>query len=280
MARSLGIDVGVGKGLDVVLLDERLVPLHISSRVRVPDVAHLVGDLRPDVIAIDSPPRWAASGRSRLTERELAALNISSFNTPSASHGAGNRFFAWMETGFEVFAQAAAAGFPAYSAGSPRGKALEVFPHATAVVLAGCLTPKGTRKHPWRSAVLRAQGVRTDELSSPDRVDAALAALTGLYALDGKRFAPGDPREGVIVVPSASLPASPYRRGNAVPRDAQPLFTYCACGDSTCDRLVRGEFAPGHDAKRKAMLWARAREGADALDELTSRGWKKPPEMR
>jgi len=280
VARSLGIDVGVGKGLDIVLLDERLVPLHVSSRVHVPDVGHLVRDLRPDVIAIDSPPRWAASGRSRLTERELAALNISSFNTPSASHGAGNRFFAWMETGFEVFAQAAAAGFPVYSAGSPRGKALEVFPHATAVVLAGGLAPKGTRKHAWRSAVLRAQGVRTDQLSSPDRIDAALAALTGLYALDGRRFAPGDPREGVIVVPSASLPASPYRRGNAVPRDAQPLFTYCACGDTACDSLVRGEFAPGHDAKRKAMLWARAREGADALDELTSRGWKKPPEMR
>lgn len=278
--RSLGIDVGVSKGLDVVLLDERLVPLHVASRVHVADMERLIGDLRPDVVAIDSPPRWASSGRSRRTERELAALNISSFNTPSASHGAGNRFFAWMETGFEVFAQAAAAGFPVYSAGSPRGKALEVFPHATAVVLAGGLAPKGTRKHAWRSAVLRAQGVRTDQLSSPDRIDAALAALTGLYALDGKRFAPGDPREGVIVVPSASLPASPYRRGNAVPRGAQPLFTYCACGDAACDRLVRGEFAPGHDAKRKAMLWAQAREGADALDELTSRGWKKPPEMR
>jgi predicted nuclease with RNAse H fold len=278
--RSLGIDVGVGKGLDVVLLDERLVPLHVSSRVHVRDVGRLIRELRPDVVAIDSPPRWAPSGRSRLTERELAALNISSFNTPSESHGKGNRFFAWMEVGFEVFAHAAAAGFPAYSAGSPRGKALEVFPHATAVVLAGCLAPKGARKHTWRTAVLRAQGVRTHELGSADRIDAALAALTGLYALDGKRFAPGDPREGVIVVPSAALPAVPYRPGTAAPREAQPLFTYCACGDLGCDQLVRGEFAPGHDAKRKAMLWRRAREGAEALDELKSRGWKAPPEMR
>lgn len=280
MARSLGIDVGVGKGLDIVLLDERLVPLHLASRVHVPDVRRLIDELRPDVVAIDSPPRWAASGRSRLTERELASLNISSFNTPSEAHGVGNRFFAWMEVGFEVFAQAAAAGFPAYAAGKVRGTSVEVFPHATAVVLAGCLAPKGTRKYAWRSAVLRAQGVRTDELSSPDRVDAALAALTGLYALEGKRFAPGDPREGVIVVPAASLPASPYRRGTAVPRDAQPLFTFCACGVDGCNQLVRGEFAPGHDAKRKAMLWTRAREGAEALDELRSRGWKMPPEMR
>jgi predicted nuclease with RNAse H fold len=269
--RSLGIDVGVSKGLDVVLLDERLVPLHVASKVRVTDVAHLIGDLRPDVVAIDSPPRWAASGRSRRTERELAALNISSFNTPSEAHGAGNRFFAWMEVGFEVFAAAESAGFPPYSAGAPRGRSLEVFPHATAVVLAGCLAPNGTGKRAWRTAVLRAQGVRTDELGSPDRIDAALAALTGLYALEGKRFAPGDPGEGVIVVPSVTLPAAPYRRGAALPREAERLFRYCAC-DPSCGKPVRGEFAPGHDAKRKATLWRRAREGAEALDELSSRG--------
>jgi predicted nuclease with RNAse H fold len=278
--RALGFDVGVGRGLDAVLLDERLVPLHVSSRVPVADVERLITELRPDVVAIDSPPRWAPSGTSRLTERQLAALNISSFNTPSEAHGTGNRFFAWMEVGFEVFARAAAAGFQVYAAGNPRGTAMEVFPHASAVVLAGCLPPKGARKHAWRAAVLRARGVRTDELGSADRIDAALAALTGLYALEGKRFAPGDPREGVIVVPSASLPATPYRHGSAPPREAQPLFTYCACGDPACDRLVRGEFAPGHDAKRKATLWARAREGAEALDELRVRGWQPPPEMR
>ena len=76
------------------------------------------------------------------------------------------------------------------------------------------------------------------------------------------------------MVPSAALSATPYRHGSAAPRETQPLFTYCACGDPACDRLVRGEFAPGHDAKRKAMLWKRAREGADALDELAARGWE------
>jgi predicted nuclease with RNAse H fold len=278
--RSMGVDVGVGKGLDVVLLDERLVPLQVRSHVRVSDIAAMIGDLRPDVIAIDSPPRWAATGRSRRTERELAALNIQSFNTPSAEHGIGNKFFDWMQVGFEVFAQAADAGFPTYGAGSPKGKALEVFPHASAVVLAGALPPKGVSKRVWREAVLRARGVRTDELSSQDRIDAALAALTGLLALDGKRFAPGDPSEGVIVVPSASLPAKPYKHAAAPPRDAEPLFSFCACGDPACQQLVKGQFAPGHDAKRKAMLWTRAREGADALDELKERGWKRPPEMR
>jgi predicted nuclease with RNAse H fold len=252
----------------------------VISHARVADVERLIREMHPDVVAIDSPPRWAASGRSRRTERELASLNIQSFNTPSHEHGERTTFFAWMKVGFEVFAQAAAAGFPTYAAGSPRGKALEVFPHASAVVLAGGLAPKDAKKHAWRTAVLRTQGVRTDELTSPDRIDATLAALTGLLALEGKRFAPGDPTEGVIVVPSASLPASPYRAMARPPKDAQPLFHYCGCGDPTCDQLVRGEFAPGHDAKRKAMLWTRAREGTEAVDELKDRGWKLPPEMR
>jgi predicted nuclease with RNAse H fold len=278
--RSLGIDVGVGKGLDVVVLDERLVPLHVRSHVRVADVSRLIEELGPDVVAIDSPPRWASSGRSRRTERELASLNIQSFNTPSQDHGDGNRFFAWMQVGFEVFARAAEVGFPTYGAGSPRGRALEVFPHASAVVLAGALPPKATAKRAWREAVLRNQGVRTDDLTSIDRIDAALAALTGLMALDGKRFAPGDPAEGVIVVPSVTLPATPYKAAIAGPRDAQPLFAYCACGDMDCDELVQAEFAPGHDAKRKAMLWARARQGVEALEELSTRGWRLPPEMR
>jgi predicted nuclease with RNAse H fold len=278
--RALGIDVGVDKGLDVVLLDERRVPLLVLSGVKPAQIELVLGETLPDVVAIDSPPRWAASGRSRRTERELAALNIQSFNTPSAAHGKGNRFFAWMEVGFEVFRHAEAAGYRTYGGGSPRKTAMEVFPHATAVVLAGALSPKGVGKKAWREGVLRAQGVRIDELTTIDRVDAALAALTGLLVLDGKRFAPGDPTEGVIVVPAASLPAHPYKRAAATPAAATPLFSYCECGDPGCDELVRGSFAKGHDAKRKAMLWTRAREGAEALEELTRRGWQVPPEMR
>jgi len=278
--RALGIDVGVDKGLDVVLLDERRVPLLVLSGVKPAQIERVLGETLPDVVAIDSPPRWAASGRSRRTERELAALNIQSFNTPSAAHGKGNRFFAWMEVGFEVFRHAEAAGYRTYGGGSPRKTAMEVFPHATAVVLAGALSPKGVGKKAWREGVLRAQGVRIDELTTIDRVDAALAALTGLLVLDGKRFAPGDPTEGVIVVPAASLPAHPYKRAAATPAAATPLFSYCECGDPACQELVRGSFAKGHDAKRKAMLWARAREGAESLEELTRRGWQVPPEMR
>ena len=277
--RSLGIDVGVTKGLDLVLMDERRVPLAVRAHVGPGEVGALMDELRPDVIAIDSPPRWAASGHSRRTERELASCNIQSFNTPSRAHGRGNAFFRWMEVGFEVFRVANEHGFSTYSAGSPKGRAMEVFPHATAVVLAGSLPPKGDSKHGWREQVLRAQGVRTDELTSGDRIDAALASLTGLIALGGKRFAPGDPKEGVIVLPVSTLPAKPFRRAARAPAVVAPLFNYCACRDPACDELVRSEFAPGHDAKRKAALWRQAREGQEAIDELQERGWKLPPEM-
>jgi predicted nuclease with RNAse H fold len=280
--RVLGIDVGVGKGLDVVLLDRSLVPLRVASRVAVDDVGALIDEAKPDAIAIDAPPSWAPTGRSRMTERLLAEMNIHAFNTPAAAHARGNRFYGWMEVGFRVFAVAAEHGYERYRAGEPRGTAMEVFPHASATVLAGALPPPRVSKRDWRTRVLRANGVRTETLTTPDRVDAALCALTGLLALQGRRFAPGDPKEGVIVLPTASLPARPYRHAppDAAGESTIPLFRECACGVAGCHELTRAEFAPGHDAKRKSMLWRAAREGQEAIEELRRRGWALPPEVR
>ena len=280
--RALGIDVGVGKGLDLVLMDERRVPLRIVSRLPVERLGASIQELTPDVVAIDAPPAWAPAGRSRKTERLLAEFNIHAFNTPAASHAKGQPFYAWMEVGFRAFRVAAEQGFARYAAGEPRGTAMETFPHASAAVLAGCLPPKGVRKKAWRERVLRAQGVWTDELTTADRIDAALCALTGIIALSGRHFAPGDPREGVIVLPVVTLPARPFRPcpAEAIDETTLPLFRSCACGDPSCHELTRGEFAPGHDAKRKSMLWHHVREGQESIDELRRRGWEIPPEMR
>jgi predicted nuclease with RNAse H fold len=281
--RALGIDVGASrKGLDVVLLDDARRPLRIVSRVPIERLGLLIRELDPDVIAIDAPPAWAPNGSSRLTERLLASVNIHAFNTPSPRDGSGHPFYAWMEVGFEASRVAGARGFPRYRAGNPRGTAMEVFPHGSAAVLAGCLPPNGTRKKAWRARILVAHGVPVAELTTADRVDAALCALTGILALEGHRFAPGDPKEGVIVLPAASLPAHPYRPAPVEAHDDAtiPLFRECACGDPTCHELTRTEFAPGHDAKRKSHLWASARSGVTAIDELRRRGWAIPPEMR
>lgn len=281
--RALGIDVGVRKGLDLVLLDEDRSVLDTARRVTPAELARVVGDLGPDVVAIDAPPAWASTGRSRLTERELRLFGIQSFNTPSDPQMADHPFYEWMTVGFEVF-RAVEASFPRYRAGSVKGTAIEVFPHATAVVLAGCLPPKGLSAYGWRRGVLGAHGVDARALRSADQVDAALAALTGQYALQRRFSAPGDPREGQIVLPVATLPAHPFRRGVLPSRgDGQPALpgmTACGCGDPSCSALTAREFAPGHDAKRKSALWALARSGEVAVDELKRRRWTLPPEMR
>lgn len=280
--RALGIDVGVRKGLDLVLLEGRAV-IDTARRVRVEELARLVGDLGPDVVAIDAPPAWASTGRSRLTERELRWFGIQSFNTPSDDQMAEHPFYEWMTVGFEVF-RALQASFPRYRGGSVKGTAIEVFPHASAVVLAGCLPPKGVAPHAWRRQVLRAQGLDEEALRSADQVDAALAALTGGFALERRFSAPGDPREGQIVVPAVALPGRPYRRGRAPARrpgqPALPGMSACACGEASCTATTAREFAPGHDAKRKSTLWALARSGQEAVEELERRGWAPPPELR
>ena len=281
--RALGIDVGVRKGLDLVLLDEDRSVLDTARRVTPAELARVVGDLGPDVVAIDAPPAWASTGRSRLTERELRLFGIQSFNTPSDPRMAEHPFYEWMTVGFEVF-RAIEASFPRYRAGSVKGTAIEVFPHATAVVLAGCLPPKGVTAHGWRRGVLSTHGVDARALRSADQVDAALAALTGQYALQRRFSAPGDPREGQIVLPASTLPAHPFRRAVLPSRgDGQPALpgmTACGCGDPSCSALTSREFAPGHDAKRKSALWALARSGEAAVDELKRRRWTLPPEMR
>lgn len=282
--RALGIDVAVRRGLDVVLLDQDREIVDTHRSVTTDDIASVVDDAEPDVVAIDAPPAWASSGRSRLSERELRLFGIQCFNTPSDKRMADHPFYEWMTVGFTVY-EKVAERFPRFrGTGSVRGTAIEVFPHASAVVLAGSLPPPGVPKQRFRRDVLAASGVDAGALRSIDQVDAALGALTGLLAL-GRRFsAPGDPREGQIVLPSASLPARPYRRGrpaaSAVAQPSLPGLSPCACGDPDCQALTSREFAPGHDAKRKSGLWRLVRTGVDAAEELRLRGWELPPEGR
>ena len=281
--RALGVDVGVRRGLDLVLLEDDLVPLEIRRRVAPEDLPTIAKELEPDVIAIDAPPSWGRNGGSRLTEKELRWFGIQSYGTPSDPKKAENAFYEWMRVGFRTF-DAVADRFPRYSSGSVAGTAIEVFPHATAVVLAGCLPPADVTKRDWRVSVLRASKVEVSPLRSIDVVDAALAALTGMFALRGRFSAPGDPREGTIVIPVRTLPGNPYRRCVRPPsRVAQPHLpglTPCGCGDPGCRALTKKEFAPGHESKRKSYLWRQARVGDEAVQELHRRGWAVPPEIR
>jgi predicted nuclease with RNAse H fold len=204
---AVGIDVAEPrKGLDLVALDQDRNVVARRSRLSVSDAVSLTLALEPAIVCIDSPSAWSRSGPSRQAERELARIRIQSYRT--GPDPGDHPFYRWMRVGFELFERLAPA-YPLYRSGDPIHRAAEVFPHATACLLAGRLRGRATPKHAFRSQMLRRAGVRSPELSTPDQIDAALAALTGLIALDGAHCAVGDPDEGVILLPVRHLPDMP-----------------------------------------------------------------------
>ncbi len=222
MPLGVGVDVSVRRGLDVVVLaaDRCLVgpPL---ARQTPDDLEALLRRVRPDVVAIDSPPAWGVRGTSRRAERELIALGLPCFPTPSDPTLREHPFYAWMFAGHAAFAAAARAGYPCFTGGpEPKGRALEVFPHGAAVALAGRRPPPGTTRQPaakrrWRTAVLAEAGVDVTPLRTLDAVDAALAALAAVIVAEGGPwFWLGEPEEGCVVLPG-SRPAGPYPGGTA-----------------------------------------------------------------
>jgi predicted RNase H-like nuclease len=276
----LGIDVGgeQRKHLDVVVMDADRQIAAVGSRVPVQRLRHLIEDHRLDIVCVDGPPAWAPAGkRSRLAERELKLLGIQAYYTPDRVVGESNIFYAWMRNGMAAFRAADRSGFPTYRGGRLARSTIEVFPHASATVLAGCLAPArqtAAAKRAWRAAILRAAHVPTAQLRTLDQVDAALCALTGIMALDiGDPFAPGAPDEGRIVLPARVVPAAGYRR--CVPTSAtatQPLITFCACGCGAQTRVGR-EFRAGHDRRLMVQLRRAAADGERARAELERRGW-------
>lgn len=212
----VGVDVSERRGLDVVTLDgHRVVAGPPQGGVPAGELEEILLRLAPVAVAIDSPPAWSrAGGSSRQGERELAALGVSCFRTPSDPERCQRPFYNWMRVGQAAFAAAARAGYQLYRGGPVAGCALEVFPHSSAVALAGGRPPPGTArraaaKAAWRRSVLEAAGVDTATLRTLDHLDAALAALTALLAWQGCGFTLGDPGEGVMVLPGRR-PAGRY----------------------------------------------------------------------
>jgi predicted nuclease with RNAse H fold len=206
----IGIDVAEPrKGLDLVALDLDRHVLASHGRLTLEEVARITLALRPAVVCIDSPSGWSRSGSSRAAERQLARIGIQSFRT--GRDPGDHPFYRWMRVGFEAF-RLVSVGYPLYRGGPVAGTAAEVFPHASACLLAGGLRARETPKDTFRRSVLRAARVPEDQLETPDRVDAALGALTGLIALEDGHTAAGDPGEGVILLPVKSVPLAPLQR--------------------------------------------------------------------
>jgi predicted nuclease with RNAse H fold len=214
---ACGIDVSASHGLDVVVLESKARLFSLKSHLSVSELPDLLKQIRSDVVAIDAPSCWSAGGRSRDCERRLAARGLHCFYTPTSSIARGSRFYRWVRVGHRVFEAANQAGYPTYLGnGSMRRHAIEVFPHASAVVLRKTLPPPGcsrrrSAKKKWRTRILKDFGVDTEKLTSLDLVDAALAALTGIRALEKDVAVVGDRTGGVIVLPARRL-LDMYRR--------------------------------------------------------------------
>lgn len=263
------------------MLLERGQPARSYPHVKLADLLPLVMQISPGAVAVDSPPGWSLAGRSRAAERQLARLGIHSYAVPVDP--GEHPFYSWMRTGFEVFSRLKSA-YPLYLQGpSVFGYCVEVFPHASAVVLSGSLQPPTWTKLQWRRSVLTDHGVLGTGLHSIDLIDAALAALTGLEALDGNYCAIGDPQEGVIVVPARCVPNERYHAAGiagtpglspGATDDGGQEMNRCGCG---CGALVRRRYLPGHDAKHRSRLLRAVKGGhAQAVVELQARGWMPP----
>lgn len=210
---AMGVDVSLRRGLDVVVLTRDGDLASGPDRVTPAELRSVIRQTNPGVIAIDGPPAWASSGRSREIERRLNRLGISIYATPSDP--AGRSFYGWMEEAFKAFAAAAAAGYPVYRGGPAPGRSsIEVFPHASAVALMRRLPSTGERKVDFRRAALGIGGVGCVALRTQDQVDAALAALTGLRFLEGRACEVGTPDEAVLVMPVPELPVRYARRSS------------------------------------------------------------------
>ena len=209
---AIGIDVAEArKGLDLVAMAADRSIVVSQGRLSVDRALGIIAAERPLVVGIDSPSGWATSGKSRRAERELAAIGIQSFRT--GPDPGPHPFYKWIRIGLALYARLGA-DYSLNRGGSVTACAAEVFPHATAVLLAGQL-PGGVTKVLFRRRVLRDNDVDEACLPTLDRVDAALGALTGVVALAGGHSVVGDPDEGVILLPVPRVPQAPLRASGA-----------------------------------------------------------------
>lgn len=198
----IGIDVGGrGKGFHAVALrNGEFQAQHFRKATNMKDWC-LEQDA--EVVAIDAPCAWSASGSSRLAERSLAigGETIQCFKTPTRTSAKGRAFYEWVFNGAELY-QRLVHHYRLFDGTRARGKiVLETFPHAVVCALEGRVIP-ARPKATTRRRMLRDQGYDDGPLANIDFVDAALCALTAERFLLGRTRSFGDAEEGFIVVPN------------------------------------------------------------------------------
>ncbi len=203
---AVGVDVGGRKkGFHAVALHDGQFFDKLHSCTAEAVVAWC-RDMDASAVGVDAPCAWSLTGTRRPCERELAAIGVQAFATPSVATGQCHPFYAWMVNGAELF-RLLAKDYALYNGRESlpnRPLCFETFPHAIACALAGeTLLAKDKRVD--RPGLLTRAGIATDHLRNIDEVDAALCAVASHRLLTGHITDYGDGVEGFIVVPSARL---------------------------------------------------------------------------
>jgi predicted nuclease with RNAse H fold len=203
----IGIDVGgPRKGFHAVALkDGRYLAKHAHADAST--IASWCKRMGAQVVGIDAPCRWSTTGRSRSTERALAAEGIYSFATPTQEAAQSKPFYRWMLNGAELY-RLIEPRYPLFNGRNtaPGPVCFETFPQAVACALAGKIV-SAKQKATVRRGLLSKAGMDTSELTNIDTVDAALCALTAHCFLMGNIKTYGEDTEGYIVVPGTRTAA-------------------------------------------------------------------------
>lgn len=185
--RWAGVDVGgYRKGFHLALVDDSRV-LELDRASTPDEAAALAVKWQVALVAVDSPASAAPHGEtSRRGERELVRAGICNIRwTPDADRLQGNPYYEWIEHGFALYSELAAAGV----------EAVECFPTASWTRWAG---RRGDQSRAvWSTRALAAIGVALPPRRlAQDQRDAIGAALTARAHSRGETESFGD-----IVVP-------------------------------------------------------------------------------
>lgn len=204
MPISIGVDVGgSARGFHAVALADGQYRDKLHS-CDAPEIAAWCIRMRARNVAVDAPCCWSATGRARRAERELMAMKISCFPTPSAAEAKSHpsNYFGWMLNGASLFAELQASGYELFNGKNGRRQRIcfETFPQAISCSLAGKIV-SAAHKRRVRRDLLSRRGIDIAALTHIDWIDAALCALAAHQMLSGPITTYGDEPEGFIVVP-------------------------------------------------------------------------------
>jgi predicted nuclease with RNAse H fold len=190
IVRWLGVDVGgEKKGFDVAVVESNAL-IRLCGKLTRTQVVDIVENLKPLVVAIDSPRRCAPQGeRTRECERRVAKEICGIRWTPDDEAVRARDYYAWIVEGLKLYA----------ALESIHSEVIEVFPTASWTRWFGKRGSK--RRSAWTRQGLTKLGLAAvPTRTNQDQRDAIAAAFTARQHTQHMTECIGE-----IVVPSASL---------------------------------------------------------------------------